>query len=113
MGTKAWTRGDGPLAPFAEGFRQWLVGRGYLPGAVKHHVLLMGQLNRWLTGQRLGVGDLTAARAVEFLGLLRGDGRKRTPTMASLAVLMEHLAALNVVPPDEPKKRGVRRAVPR
>jgi len=104
MGTKAWTRGDGPLAPFAEGFRQWLVGRGYLPGAVKHHVLLMGQLNRWLTGQRLGVGDLTAARAVEFLGLLRGDGRKRTPTMASLAVLMEHLAALNVVPPDEPKK---------
>jgi hypothetical protein len=86
----------------AERLRRTAIWIAPLP--VKHHVLLMGQLNRWLTGQRLGVGDLTAARAVEFLGLLRGDGRKRTPTMATLAVLIEHLAALNVVPPNEPKK---------
>jgi integrase/recombinase XerD len=66
LGKKAWSRGDGPFARSPRGFRQSLIGRGYLSGAVKHHGVLMGQLNRWLTGQRLGMGDLTAARAEEF-----------------------------------------------
>jgi hypothetical protein len=54
MGTVSWTRGDGPLVPFAEGFWRELLRLGHPPGGAKHHLVLMGQLNRWLLGEGLG-----------------------------------------------------------
>lgn len=48
MGTVAWTRGDGPLVPFAGGYGRKLFGLGHKPGVVKHYLGPMGQLSRWL-----------------------------------------------------------------
>ena len=71
-----------PLVPFVDGYRQELLRRGHAPGAVKHHLVLMGQLSRWLSGEGLGVGELTKARAEEFLCARRVGRHRRVPTLA-------------------------------
>lgn len=97
MGTIAWTRGDGPLVPFAGGYERKLLGLGHKPGAVQHYLGLMGQLNRWLAGEGLRVGDLTPAKVEEFLGARRAGGRRRVPTLASVAPLLDYLTDQQVV----------------
>lgn len=55
----------GPLASWAAGFRDWLVGRGYLPLAVFHRSCLLAVLSRWL--EREGLSEWTAERTELFL----------------------------------------------
>lgn len=98
MGRVAWTRGAGPLVRFAEGFRRDLVKLGHPAGVAKQHVLLMGQLNRWLLAEELGVGDLTLAVAARFLATRRGRGQRRVPTLASLSPLFGYLRSQGVLP---------------
>jgi site-specific recombinase XerD len=57
----------------------------------------MGQLNRWLAGEGLRVGDLTPAKVEEFLGARRAGGRRRVPTLASVAPLLDYLTDQQVV----------------
>ena len=97
MGTVAWIRGDGPLVRFASGFELKLVGLGYRPATVSRYLGLMGQLNRWLADEGLGVGDLSPARVEEFLGVRRA-GRRRAPTLASLVPLLDYLSDEQVLP---------------
>jgi integrase/recombinase XerD len=98
VGTVSWTRGDGPLVQFADGFLRRLMRRGHSPGAAKHHLLLMGQLNRWLSAEGLTVGGLTPRVVEEFLAARLADGRRRGLTSASLAPLVEYLTDLRVLP---------------
>lgn len=100
MGTVAWTRGDGPLVTFAEGFRRELLRLGHPAGVAKQHVLLMGQLNRWLLAEDLGVEDLTLAVAERFLASRRACGQRRVPTLASLAPLFGYLNDQHVLAPQ-------------
>lgn len=58
MGTIAWTQGEGPLVPFADGYREALKQRGHRSGAVKAHLTLMSQLNRRVSTEGLGVEAL-------------------------------------------------------
>jgi integrase/recombinase XerD len=103
MGTVSWARGDSPLALFAEGFRQELARRGHPPSTVKHYTTLMGQLSGWLGAQGLSPSELTKARAEEFFAARRALGQRRVPTLASLAVLFDHLEALQVLAPEQPR----------
>lgn len=98
MGRVSWMRGESPLAPFGEGYREILAGLGYTPGSVKHHLLLMGQLSRWMDDERLGVDQLTSDRTAEFLAFRRAGGRRRVPTQRSLEPLLGFLRGLGVVP---------------
>ncbi|GAF43648.1 hypothetical protein [Rhodococcus wratislaviensis] len=100
MGTISWRRGSGPLVPFAEGFGEELGRLGHRPGAVRHHLLLMGQFDRWLTGEGLVVEDLSVAVVEAFLGFRRASGRRRVPTAATVAPLLKYLRARQVVPPE-------------
>ena len=83
MGTNSWTSGGGPLAPFADGYKRKLVALGHKPTTVRQHLRLMGQLSGWLAGEGLGAGDLTRARAEEFLDARRTGGQRPPATMAS------------------------------
>ncbi|WP_179377930.1 tyrosine-type recombinase/integrase [Rhodococcus sp. ACS1] len=98
MGTISWMRGAGPLVPFAEGFEEELRRLGHRPGAIRHHLVLMGQLDRWLTGEGLVVEDLSIALVEGFLASRRASGRRRVPTVATVARLLEYLRELQVVP---------------
>jgi len=102
MGTISWTQGESPLALFAEGFRQELAHRGHPPSTVKDQMTLVGQLSCWLGAQGLSPGELTKARAEEFLAARRALGQRRVPTLASFKVLFEHLEALQVLAPEQP-----------
>lgn len=91
MGTVSWTRGRGPLVPFADGFHRELLEAGHPPAGAKHYLKLMGQLDRWLAAGDRRVGDLTPEVAKEFLAARRACGQRRVPTLASLVPLFEYL----------------------
>jgi site-specific recombinase XerD len=103
MGTVSWTGGEGPLVPFAEGFWRELLRQGHPPAGAKHHLVLMGQLDRWLSGEGLAAGDLTPAVAGRFLASRRARGQRRVPTLASLAPLFDYLRNQHVLPPEQAK----------
>src|SRR4051812_50221421 len=84
MGTVSWTAGTGPLAPFADGFRQELLGLDHPPESVKHYLVLMGQLDGWLMVEGREVVELTAAVAEEFLVTRRARGQRRGAAVGRL-----------------------------
>ena len=45
----SWVRRGGPLAPFADGYRAELARLGFTANSVVTHVVLMGQLSRWMS----------------------------------------------------------------
>jgi integrase/recombinase XerD len=64
----------GPLAVFADGFGGELERLGYSPFTAEEQLRLMAHLSRWLEDGRLGVGELTAARAQGFLAYRQACG---------------------------------------
>jgi integrase/recombinase XerD len=48
----------GPLALYAEGFRENLLGQGYTWGSVAHQIHLMAHVSRWLQANDLELADL-------------------------------------------------------
>jgi len=105
-GTVSWTQGEGPLVRFAGGFWQELLGQGRTPGAARHHLVLMGQLNRWLAGEGLEAGQLTSAVAGRFLDSRRSAGLRQVPSLATLAPLFGYLRGQRVLPLEQPAVPG-------
>jgi integrase/recombinase XerD len=93
-------RKPGPLGPFVEGYRAWLLGRGYSPSVVIRSLIALGHLGRWMEREALPVDQLTAATMSAFLAEYRSD-RGRLPT-ASMWPLLEYLRAEAAVPPEPP-----------
>ena len=77
----SWARVDGPLAPYAGGFRVELERLGYTPLTAATHVRLMAHLSRWLAHEGAEVSGLTPALVARLLGLLAG----RMMTQVALA----------------------------
>lgn len=97
----AWTHeAVSPLARFADGFGSELVRLGYTANSVVTHVVVMGQLSRWLSTAGLEVGELSGAKVEEeFLASRRAGGQRRMPT---LVPLMDYLGAQGVLTPVDP-----------
>lgn len=100
MGTIAWTAGTGPLAGFADGFRREFVRQGHPASSAKHHLVLMGQLDRWLASEGLAVADLSCEVAERFFVSRRARGQRRVPTMEALSPLFVYLIGLGVLDYD-------------
>src|SRR5216684_2105643 len=70
-----WVQRGGPLAEFADGYRDELACRGFTADSVVTHVVLTGQLSRWMAEVRVAVEDLTPARVLDpLLAHLRAAG---------------------------------------
>jgi site-specific recombinase XerD len=95
----SWVQRGGPLAEFADGYRDELVRRGFTANSVVTHVVLMGQLSRWMAGVGVSAGALAPARIEEFLDSRRAGGQRRVPTARVLDPLLAHLRAAGVVGP--------------
>jgi integrase/recombinase XerD len=91
-------RVDGPLAGYAAGFAVHLAGAGYTPLSAAGQVRVLAHLSRWLGEHGLGVGDLTAERAEEFLAARRSLGYTRWLSGRGLAQLLGYLRGLDAVP---------------
>jgi site-specific recombinase XerD len=101
-GNVAWDRGDGPLAALVDGYRRCLERRGFSSRSVRGYVLVVGQLDRWLTAERLTAAELTRSRAEQFLAARRAAGWRRVPTIRVLAPLLGYLQDQNVLPCERP-----------
>ena len=93
-------RKPGPLGPFVEGYRAWLVGRGYSPSVAIRSRVTLGHLGRWLERNALAVDQLTAQVVRAFLVEYRSD-RGRLPG-ASVWPLLEYLRADGAVRAEPP-----------
>src|SRR5438309_1615737 len=63
----SWARVDGPLAPYAGGFRAELERLGYTPLTAATHVRLMAHLSRWLAQEGVEAPGLTAGEVAAFV----------------------------------------------
>ena len=95
----SWDRKGGPLAAFADGYRADLVRLGFTANSVVTHVVLMGQLSRWMAQAGVRVDELTPARIDEFLEGRRAGGQRRVPTARTLVPLLACLRAAGVLGP--------------
>jgi site-specific recombinase XerD len=91
-------RKPGPLGPFVEGYRAWLLARGYSPSVVIRSLITLGHLGRWLERNALAVDQLTAEAISTFLAEYRVD-HVRLPG-ASVWPLHDYLRAEGAVPPE-------------
>jgi integrase/recombinase XerD len=89
----------GPLAVFADGFRGELERLGYSPFTAEDQLRLMAHLSRWLEDGRLGVAELTTARAREFLAYRQACGHSHRYSPRALAPVLGFLRGLGVAPP--------------
>ena len=97
---------DGPLLPYGPGFEAALTGQGYSADSVGRHLRLMVHVSRWLAGQHLAAGDLTAGCARRFLRFRQAQGYAHPASMAGMAPLLDYLASVGAVPAAEPQAAG-------
>jgi integrase/recombinase XerD len=90
---------QGPLAPWASGFEDWLLERGYRPSAVFHRCCLLAAINRWLERRGLEASELTGERAVLFVAERRAAGLKTWAAEQSVRLPLEYLREVGAVPP--------------
>ena len=93
----------GSLAPYAEGFREHLLGQGYSWGSAAHQIHLMAHLNRWLEARGLVLVALDEHLAGQFAAARRADGYAALRSARALVPLLSYLRGLGVVlPPRVP-----------
>lgn len=92
---------SGPLATFADGFRQWLLAVGYTPLSTVPQLQLMAKVSRWLEREELAVGAWTAPEVQRFLA--SRPARSARKHSAGLGALLRYLGELGVLPPAPPE----------
>ncbi len=92
----------GPLAGYADGWREELAGRGYAVGSISGQMGLMAHLSCWLSSQGLPAGAVTVEVVEEYLVVRRGQGHRSLVTGPAVAPLLGYLRGLHVVPEPAP-----------
>jgi integrase/recombinase XerD len=90
---------QGPLAPWASGFEDWLLERGYRPSAAFHRCCLLAVMSRWLERRGLAASELTEEGAVLFVAERRAAGLKTWAAEQSVRLPLEYLREVGAVPP--------------
>jgi len=69
----------GPLGGYVDGYRAWLVARGYTPSTVRMQVMMLGRLGRWMASEGVDVERLEGAVIESFWASRRSAGLSRGP----------------------------------
>ncbi|MEV1172847.1 site-specific integrase [Nonomuraea sp. NPDC049784] len=85
-------REPGLLEAQVEGYRAWLVRRGYTSGTVRNMLTDLGRVGRWLEDTQLRVDQLDEERMAAFLTARCQAGQRWIPGPRAIAVA-EHLLA--------------------
>jgi integrase/recombinase XerD len=88
----------GPLESYAAGFTAELARLGYTRGSACGQMLLMAHVSRWLAGEGLDAGGLTAEAAERFLGARRAAGYVQLLSPKALGPLLGFLRRIGAVP---------------
>jgi site-specific recombinase XerD len=90
----------GRLGRFVEGYRAWLLERGYSPGSVEHELRFLSVLGRWMVAEDLGVGQLDGNVMAAFVDAHRVEGRVAAVVARGSRSLVIYLRELGVVGPE-------------
>jgi hypothetical protein len=80
--SEVWVRG--PLADYAAGFAEFLVGQGYTAGSTRLQMHLVAQLSRWLEAEGVDVAGLTELEADRFIAARRARVERLFRSLRSL-----------------------------
>lgn len=97
MTSPSWARVQGPLAPYADGFRVELERLGYTPLTAATHVRLMAHLSRWLAREGAVASGLTPALVEAYFAERRAAGYAGHVTGRALRPLLGYLRRQGVV----------------
>lgn len=100
-------RNDGQLGAQVEGYRAWLVGRGYTSGTIRNMLKDIGRIGRWLCAEGLMVEELDEKVLGAYLSARKGAGNRRVPGPRALVPLLEFLRCSGVVPEAAPVATGL------
>ena len=102
MSTACRVRVTGPLAMYADGFRADLAARGFAAGSADRNLRTLAHVSRWMDGQGLSAGQLSAARLEEFLQARRREGYHHALSSRAVMPLVSYLrrAGVAAVPPE-------------
>jgi integrase/recombinase XerD len=89
----------GPLAAYADGFRDELAGLGYTTTGVVRKLWEFGRLSDWMVAASVGASELTAGRVQEFVAAHAQVG-ERPIGPRTLRPLLRHLRDLGVAPAE-------------
>jgi site-specific recombinase XerD len=95
-------RKPGLLGPHYEGYREWLLGLGYSPGAVRNMLKELGQVGCWMASEGLDTVDLDEARFGEFRTFRREAGYRKVMGPRAMVPLLRYLRETGVTPPARP-----------
>jgi site-specific recombinase XerD len=103
MNRKVWVPAvPGPLAAYAMGYQSWLQGLSYSPSSISDRLWQFAQLSRWLAGEELGAGGLTAAACGRFVASRRAAGQVTLVARQSMTVPVEYLRMIGAAPQQAP-----------
>jgi integrase/recombinase XerD len=88
---------SGPLAAYAEGFRDDLLAAGYTWGSAAKQIHLMAHVSRWLDVHRLEPGDLVDVVVESFVEARRAQGYTSLVSLRATVPLLGYLRGLGVV----------------
>jgi site-specific recombinase XerD len=95
-------RKAGQLGSHVEGYRTWLIQRGYTPGTVRNMLAVLGQVGVWLSGAGLAASQFDEERVSAFLADRRAAGRRHIPGPRAMVPLLTYLRVADVVPAGRP-----------
>jgi len=98
----------GPLAIYADGFRQELTARGYVHQVVERNLRVLVHLSDWMQAGSVSVGQLSPARLETFIGDRRQQGYRGWLSVPAVTPLLGYLRSVGVVlaTPEAPAARG-------
>lgn len=91
-------RKAGLLGSQVEGYRAWLLRRGYTPQTVRNMLKDLGQLGLWSVATGLELADLNEQRMAAFLAARRATGHRRVLGPRAMVPLLSYLREAGVVP---------------
>ena len=96
----------GPLEPHIAGFAEELVRRGYTQSSAGQHVCFVAYLDRWMSAEGIGLGELSGPVIDRYLEQRRAAGYVEYRSLKALRPLLDYLAPLGVLPVEEPDPPG-------
>jgi site-specific recombinase XerD len=94
------------LEPHIAGFAEELARRGYTRSSAGQHVCFLAHLDRWMSAEGIGLGQLSGPVIDRYLEQRRAAGYVEYRSLKALRPLLDYLAPLGVLPVEEPDPPG-------
>lgn len=95
-------RKAGLLGPQVEGYRAWLVQRGYTPLTVRNMLKDLGQVGLWLSAEGMETAQVGEEGMAAFLAARHEAGCRRVPGPRAMVPLLTYLREVGVAPAAKP-----------